>query len=659
MKRLLGLGLLLWGLLWVGRAGAQAEAPGVTAAISAIDANNFPEIHAYLAVANAAGDHLAGLPAEAFSVLENDTAISTVALLEAEIGAQVVIVIDPGLSFKTRNAAGVSRWDAVREAVADFAASELREVDDLTLVTPEGALIAHVNAGQPVVDALNRYTPTFEGAADPSALVSIGLNFASDPTPRPGMRRILLVAANSLPADAPATDLVERAVALRIPIHTLYVGPVGSSDTFGAQTLRQLSQQSGGLDLLLEDASAFEQFFSLIAQQRSQYRLAYRSAINTTGQHTLTVGLTLPTGEAVAVAPAGFQLRVEPPMLEAPAVPAVLDPALAGPWLAVPVAVTFPDGQPREVTRVALWVDGEEVAAQAGLAASLDWPLAVAAEAITHTVQLRLVDELGLATESEAVQVRVLPAPVAALKASPAQETAAAVGNGLVVAGGVVAVVAVVGGGVGAWVLVRRRRQAAAAHMLGGETIPGRPIAADPRLVAARRRNGTAPLKAPPATDTRPMPPVKSARQPRPVARPVGLGRAKTKGKAYLEVVEPGGGGAARENIELYGQTIKLGRDPGLATVLFSDRSVSRLHARIEETREGVFCLFDEGSTSGTWVNFSQISLTTGHALQPGDLINLGRVQLRFRRAEVVEAAPAGRPAAPGQPEAPRPDGRH
>jgi hypothetical protein len=118
----------------------------------------------------------------------------------------------------------------------------------------------------------------------------------------------------------------------------------------------------------------------------------------------------------------------------------------------------------------------------------------------------------------------------------------------------------------------------------------------------------------------------------------------KPTGRAYFEVVEAGGGGAPFPDIELLGLPLRLGRDGALADILFHDRSVSRVHARVEETPEGAFQLFDEGSTSGTWVNFTAIAAETGHALQPGDLINLGRVQLRFKRRDLQSTESKGPP---------------
>jgi pSer/pThr/pTyr-binding forkhead associated (FHA) protein len=126
----------------------------------------------------------------------------------------------------------------------------------------------------------------------------------------------------------------------------------------------------------------------------------------------------------------------------------------------------------------------------------------------------------------------------------------------------------------------------------------------------------------------------------------------------FLQVVEPGGGSAPRADIELASEVVTLGRDGALAEVVFHDRSVSRLHARIMALN-GVFLIYDAGSTSGTWINYAPLPPETGHALQPGDLINLGRVQLRFQRrdapapvngARVARVAPAANGSPPAAP---------
>jgi hypothetical protein len=633
---------------------AHAQAAQPAAVITAVDVGNFPEVQAYLAVTDASGRHIPGLPASAFALIENQSPLSNLSLLEADLGVQIVFVLDTNPAFRTRDIAGVNRLGYIWQAISEFARNGLRsEADDVSIVAPEQTLIAHGRSGDPLIDALNRYTTDFAGAADPGALISTGLNLASDVTPRPGMRRMLVVLANGLPPATPVADLVARAQATGVVIHTVYVGPADALETVGAQTLSRLSQATNGLSLVLENARSLQPIFEAVAKARPQYRLSYRSTLQTTGQHTLAATVQLPEGTTLAAPEVGFQLRVEPPLVMEPSLPTQI---MLGESesLTVPVAVTFPDGHRRALREVQLIVDGAVAATQAGEATTLNWPLTAYTESVTPTVQLRVTDELGLMAESKPQRVALVAAPAAAAASAqmPARTTPSPslLTQALPIAAIVLLFTAL--GGVGMFFWLRQRQAEQQRALIGGETIPGQPLASDPRLARLRDLAARSEDLTPPRT---PAIAKKSATLPRlTIPRFQRPGRGAPLGLAYLEVLESGGGSAPRENIELYGQTVKLGRDPAAAHVVFADRSVSRLHARIEETRPGVFRLYDEGSTSGTWVNFSQISLTDGHELKSGDLINLGRVQLRFRRREGTAPAPKESDQLPGKTPLPR-----
>ena len=71
-----------------------------------------------------------------------------------------------------------------------------------------------------------------------------------------------------------------------------------------------------------------------------------------------------------------------------------------------------------------------------------------------------------------------------------------------------------------------------------------------------------------------------------------------------------------------------MGRDPELVDVVFSHRSVSRLHARIKQS-EGRFWLYDEGSATGTYLNYVRVGLMP-QPLQDRDEVHVGQVHLRF-----------------------------
>jgi pSer/pThr/pTyr-binding forkhead associated (FHA) protein len=99
---------------------------------------------------------------------------------------------------------------------------------------------------------------------------------------------------------------------------------------------------------------------------------------------------------------------------------------------------------------------------------------------------------------------------------------------------------------------------------------------------------------------------------------------------AYLEPLEnvPEHSG----HIQLQAGTVAIGRDPKLSDIVLNDKSVSRLHARISESG-GRFQLYDEGSASGTYINFEQVGLTP-QALNDNDDIHIGRVHVRFHVGE-------------------------
>ncbi len=116
------------------------------------------------------------------------------------------------------------------------------------------------------------------------------------------------------------------------------------------------------------------------------------------------------------------------------------------------------------------------------------------------------------------------------------------------------------------------------------------------------------------------------------------IGPPPHRARAYLIPINKDG--SHGDEIQIKFQTVYLARNPVHPdSIPFSDRSVSRKqHARIEE-RNGDFTIYDEGSTSGTYVNYEQVS-DEGYRLTDGDTIHLGRVELLFQEPDRTEVAP-------------------
>lgn len=106
-------------------------------------------------------------------------------------------------------------------------------------------------------------------------------------------------------------------------------------------------------------------------------------------------------------------------------------------------------------------------------------------------------------------------------------------------------------------------------------------------------------------------------------------GKGKARPTAFLEVLQTSGQNPGRIDLDVV--EIRLGRSSKQADIVFSsDGTVSRLHSTIVQEGGG-HRIFDEQSTSGTFVNEQRVP-QPGLQLTDGDEIRLGAVRLRYRQ---------------------------
>ncbi len=118
---------------------------------------------------------------------------------------------------------------------------------------------------------------------------------------------------------------------------------------------------------------------------------------------------------------------------------------------------------------------------------------------------------------------------------------------------------------------------------------------------------------------------------------------------AYLEVHGHGGHGREEHGgegsfhvVPLGGTRVTLGRALD-NDVALDDGSVSRAHAVLERYETG-WCVRDQGSFNGTWVNGRQVQ---GAWLQPDDEILVGESRLVFRVSDSPDPATVSAPGPP------------
>jgi predicted component of type VI protein secretion system len=263
---------------------------------------------------------------------------------------------------------------------------------------------------------------------------------------------------------------------------------------------------------------------------------------------------------------------------------ALLQPAV----LPLTAQVVWPDGHPRRLTDVIFRVDG--VAQPLATTPALDdagqlplsWDISER-DAGTYRLEVEVADELGFRAASAPLEVVIEiarpspPSPTVTPTRAPSPLATAAEGVPWAV---ILPAALLAAGGVATGVALLRRRRARRAAA---------PPPAPPRIIPA-------------------------------------AGPPDDRHVAVLEWAT----GADADPIELTAADVTLGREAEAVEIILEDPSVSRLHARIRRNQAGEYWLFDEGSESGTFLNHERLGLAP-RQLQHNDLIQLGRVTLRFR----------------------------
>ncbi len=610
--------LTLLGAVFLSAPRPSVAAQGtLTVEISPPDASAFPVISTLLEVYGTDGQFVTGLTAQDVTALEDGVSIPLDSLEETTPGMQLVVAVNPTAALAVRDVKGLSRYDKVKEALINWAES-LPEgnTDDLSLVATGGSLLVH----RPVEEWLRNfsgYTPdTRQGVPSLQAL-NLALDALETKPTQPGTKKaILFISPHLTPETFDGVDsVIQRAndVDARIFVWLLDTGAFFTGP--GAQALQRLAVETGGQFYPYSGIEALPDLESYLGSLRFLYKATYTSRITQSGAHTLSLQVT--AGEGQAVSPEQtFEVTVEPPsaLLLSPPLQIVrqTDPedqynleTLAPLSQALEILVEFPDDHPRELARTALLVNGQVVAEN--IAEPFDtfsWDLTPYQVSGILQLAVEIEDTLGLKRTSLSVPVEVTVIQPPSGFAAFLERNRAAVTTGAVVLTGIVLMLVVLIGGRLRMPSAKDRRKARKA-----ETDP----VTQPVIVAAEK-----------ARETKSSP--LSWLRVRPMIAP-----------AYLSKVTPDGQAMPGSPIALTAREATFGTDPVQATNVLDDPSIAPLHCRLRQDDRGNFTIYDQGSVSGTWVNFEAVG-RDGKRLAHGDIVNIGTLSFRFvmRRAPSV-----------------------
>ncbi len=579
-----------------------AGAGGSSAFLYDLDSSSFPQIRVYLGLSDPLGARPAGLAAADLSLKEDGNPAQAVMIAGEQTGLRLVVVIDPGLDLLYTLPEGDTRIDRLRRTLADWLGGLPQTgIDDMTLITPEGTPVSHTSDRDVFLGGLNSYTPLLPSPRALDSMLVDALGAAGDPMPRPGMRTFVLVfsASKLSQRENIGQGLCARAAELHAPLYGIWSARTEPSAAADVAALDALASACGGYSVALENPAGPATLLGMIATQRTQYRLDYRSSAASAGKHTLAVTVN-GAGFQAESAPLQFSIDVQPPAVAWIDFPARL--VRAGSGISQPVEeyqpgaldlgveVTFPDGHPRRIVSMQLFADNQLAAeCTQSPCSGVHWNLRNYTQSGEITLRLAVRDELGLEGQTPERKLDLViqrPSPGEVFRA-----------RYLLPLSIILAVAAAGGLLLAAFANLRRVRAAKDPDDL---LFPPVPRASPPRLAGWKGL-------------------WENIHRPH---RPTG-GEAETY--AFLEPLEPGG-----KPLAVAADDVLVGRDPRAAVLVLDDPSVSPAHARIARMGDGRPWVFDLGSAAGSWINFDEIP-PEGAPLRDGDRLNFGRAAFRVR----------------------------
>lgn len=569
--------------------------------LTAADPNTMPQVTLRAYGMDAQGRPL-DLAAENLVVRHDGTTAEDESVSgSVDVGTFTVFLIDatPGVE---------GQIPAIQQAVEQYAGPDFmqEQVDQLAIyrVAEDGA--AEALAPTSFYNSVRNYfSGGFEPQGGPTALIDsmVGLLDAmNEIRPEASLAPGLVVFSDGTDAVSTqfeAGDVAARAVQLGIPVHTVWLEntELTVGQEAGRNYLAQLAADAYGLAGRMDQPETVTPILERLSAFRAQQLVRYTPPALSGGTATVELGLvndplaSAQTQVTINAASPTVTLTVPPDSrtLQLPD----LDEAVR---LVLGAQVGWLDGAERQVQQARLLVNGQFVQD----VPPADLPRFTAEIGnLTYgdnSLQLAITDDQGIQAASPDVTLTVVEGE----RQIPEALQPAASFSGLLLP---------ICAGLGLLLLL---------GVLGFFLLQGRSL---PTLRPRRpRRADREVLTVEDDDDIRP---------PAGVPPPVVSGESEGPAQAYLEVLEtltemPG-------HIPLRSEELRLGRSPALADVAFEqDITVSRLHASILWDGHN-YRLYDDDSTSGTWVNEQEVP-DYGAQLFDGDDIFLGKVRLRFRQ---------------------------
>ncbi len=575
------------------------------------DVSGFPLVRIPLHTANSQGAPVADLTA--LSLRENGIPLD-LEVTAVPTNMDIIFVLDANADFTLTDAAdGQTRQQKTAVSMTQFAGRFMNQGDQISVIVPgEGGvdgrfLIQNETNPDIAAQTVTAYTPEPLTETPLQDMLTLAINHAAQNGDGRYQAVLLFTDGGRLHQQLNFAALVEQAGVIHLPIFVAILG--AQVDNNELANVAQLTEPTSAGYVHMAAVADVNSIYLAWQGQANQSWLVYESLQTRNGRYPITVNLgSMRASTELVLELAAPEVALELSETEFHRVGRAHDTPLAElePTQAtVSAAVSWPDGIPRPLTAVALFVGGldgqtrvqTEIQPDETGQLTLDWDMQLLREGAYQMV-VQIADGYGYSAESEPVVVTIWverpdPPTPTPLPPTPVPETAvSAPQSALSTERLLLALGFSLLAGILAAVLLWRRWRAG-------------------------QRSGRA------VKDDR----LEQGNEGATVRADALHADSQTRLLAYLE-----DDGIA---LPLTNDNVTIGRDETAVQLVLADKSVSRLHARIR-WRDGRYWLYDEGSAGGTRLNFDRLGLAP-RSLQDGDQIQIGHLRLHFRLGEIID----------------------
>ena len=561
-----------------------------------LDASAFPLVRVTLLTADGRSEPINDV--SRLTVRENGVPVEDISVTHVPVGADFIFVLDANADFNNIDAGfEASRRDLVADSIKRFATNHMNSAgrDRVSIIVPDAQggrfLLQDATRPQEVVEAIDAYQPESGGLTLLNAMINQALEHTAGQAGDGRFRSLMLFTdGGRLNQQLSYPLLVAQANDARSPIFVAILG--AEADENELENAARLAIPTQGRTVHLQQPGSSDEIFRLWQQQSNPLQLQYRSLQRQSGRNEVKVNLgTLQVGDSFEIDLAAplVMLEAEDTLIRrlgmAHDTPlATLQPTI----VPLTIQVIWPDNLPRRVTDVRLIANAQLLPPPDTLVLDATnqlnylWDVSQLNAGIQE-LTVQLTDELGYQGVSDPLAVEIAierpPAPTPTATLEPETLTPSAIDlqqlftleQWIMLGVGFVVLFLLI------WLLRRWRRRR---HLSQGEALEEGVVEVETDVA---HPEFTAMLEW--ENDTHPF-------------------------------------------IELSAKSYTFGSDPNNAQIVLNDPSVSRLHARIVR-RDDIYWLTDEGSASGTFLNYERLTLTP-RQLKTGDSIKFGRISLRF-----------------------------